>query len=193
MSENQITQLPSWQFFIRYVLEALADGQVQHRRDLKHRATSIAPISDEQREIVFDDGESKAEHRCGWAMSALTRVQAVEKPSRGYYQITKVGRDLLKEFPDLILERDLMSLPAWAEYQPTKREHPASNSLSDSNSFEGDPIERIGSAVNDLEQSVASELLVKLRTGSPAFFERAVLDLLAAMGYGGIEKNKTHN
>jgi restriction system protein len=36
-----------------------------------------------------------------------------------------------------------------------------------------------------LEQELADELLVKIRSGTPAFFENLVVRLLFAMGYGG--------
>ena len=191
MAENARTDLPSWQFFIKYVLEALVDGEIKHRKELKRVAKELAPLTADQRELKFDGGEPIAEHRAGWAMSALTRAQAVEKPSRGNFKITEVGRQLLIDFPNGISEKDLMELPAWDEYEPTKRGSSDEGKVY-SGSYEGDPIERIGSAVKDLEQGVAAELLSKLRGGSPEFFERAVLDLLAAMGYGGIDKNAIH-
>lgn len=191
MSQHSKTNLPSWQFFIKYVLESLADGEIKHRKDLKRLAKELAPISDEQRNLVFDGGEPIAEHRAGWAMSALTRARAVEKPSRGNFRITDIGRQLLLDYPDGISEKNLMALPAWDEYEPTKRGSSEDDKAS-SGSYEEDPIERIGVAVKDLEQGVAAELLSKLRGGSPEFFERAVLDLLAAMGYGGIEKTIMH-
>lgn len=191
MNESK-PNLPSWQFFIKYVLEGLSDGETKHRKVLKKLAKEIAPLTEEQREIAFEGGEPIAEHRSGWAMSALTRAQAVEKPSRGYFRITEVGRQLLRDFPDGISERDLMQLPAWDTYVPTKRSSISDGSPNPAGEFEGDPIERIAAAAKDLEQGVASELLAKLRQGSPEFFERAVLDLLAAMGYGGIEKSVNH-
>ncbi len=191
MSELSKPNLPSWQFFIRYVLEALEDGQVKHRKDLKREAAEIAPLTDEQRELAFNGGEPISEHRSGWAMSALTRAGAVEKPNRGFFKLTETGRQLLVDHPHGISEKTLKTMPAWGEYEPTKR---AASEVErvESLEFEGDPIERIGAAVKDIEQSVAAELLTKLRLGSPDFFERSVLDLLAAMGYGGLEKNKTH-
>jgi restriction system protein len=192
MSEVTRQDLPSWQFFIKYVLEALSDGEIKHRKTVGRLAKELAPLTPEQREIRFDGGEPVSEHRAGWAMSALTRAKCVEKPSRGYFRITNEGRGLLRDKPAGITEKDLMEMAAWSEYEPTKRNALGSNSSEVTLDHDGDPIERISSAVKDLDQGVASELLGKLRGGSPEFFEKAVLDLLAAMGYGGVEKNRTH-
>jgi restriction system protein len=184
--------LPSWQFFIKYVLEALTDGEIKHRKDVARLAKDLAPLSHDQKDLVFEGGEPIAEHRAGWAMSALTRAKCVEKPARGYFRITDTGRALLNASPNGMTEKDLMALPAWSEYEPTKRNSLNSLASETASEYEGDPIERISEAVKDLDQGVAAELLAKLRGGSPEFFEKAVLDLLAAMGYGGVEKNRTH-
>lgn len=142
--------------------------------------------------MKFTDGLVVAEHRAGWAMSALNRAGALEKPSRGYYRITEVGQTLLRENQGSISKKTLMSLPAWDDYQPTRQTTTDSVENSEADAFEGDPIEQISVAVVSIEQSVAAELLSKLRSGSPEFFEKAVLHLLGAMGYGGVENNFTH-
>ena len=37
---------------------------------------------------------------------------------------------------------------------------------------------------NSIQASLGQELLIKLRSNSPSFFEKVVLDLLSNMGYG---------
>lgn len=46
------------------------------------------------------------------------------------------------------------------------------------------PLERIQGAHAELEEALRGELLDRLRRGPPQFFERAVVALLVAMGYG---------
>jgi restriction system protein len=53
---------------------------------------------------------------------------------------------------------------------------------------EVDPIEQIEHGVARVRSEVATDLLVRLREGSPTFFEQAVVDVLLAMGYGGSER-----
>jgi len=48
------------------------------------------------------------------------------------------------------------------------------------------PLELIDSAFHTLRQATADDLLAKLKACSPAFFESVVVQLLMAMGYGGI-------
>lgn len=49
------------------------------------------------------------------------------------------------------------------------------------------PIERVDQALREIQDEVAHELLQILSERSPAFFERTVLKLLKAMGYGDHE------
>jgi restriction system protein len=192
MSETVRRNLPVWHYFLRFVLEALESGKTVHRRDLKTQAVELAPLSDEQRSLTFNDGQIIAEHRAGWAMSALTRAGCVVKPERGFFKISDAGRTFLDAHPGIISDKDLRKLPAWNEYEPSRRSNSKTTGLENETDTDADPIERISSAVEEIEQVVGAELLSKLRLGSPEFFERAVIELLKAMGYGGVDKNSRH-
>lgn len=54
------------------------------------------------------------------------------------------------------------------------------------------PDERIDAAIEELHESVSSELLFVLHDHSPQFFDRLVLDVLQAMGYGTGEQSIDH-
>ena len=56
-----------------------------------------------------------------------------------------------------------------------------------------DPIETAVHAVKAAEDRVARELLTRLHEESPEFFEKAVIRLLLAMGYGGRENFYEHS
>lgn len=47
------------------------------------------------------------------------------------------------------------------------------------------PQEVLENAYQSLRQEVSTELLTQIKNSSPGFFERLVIDLLVAMGYGG--------
>jgi len=51
------------------------------------------------------------------------------------------------------------------------------------------PHQAIESLYQTLRQNLAADLLAKIKTVSPAFFEKLVVDVLVAMGYGGAQKN----
>jgi restriction system protein len=192
MTDQARHDLPVWHYFIRFVLEALSSGETVHRKELQRKAVELANLTEEQKALTFNDGQVIAEHRTGWAMSALTRAACVSKPDRGYFRISDAGRELLAGSSGIISDKDLRALPAWNEYEPTRHSNSKVSAVSVYSDADSDPIERISSAVEEIEQAVAAELLTKLREGSPEFFERAVLELLKKMGYGGVENTAYH-
>ena len=183
--------IPAWHEFIIQVLRALEDGQVLSRRELDSKTLDVAGITPEQRGVQMRSGGQLVLNRIGWAMSALTRAKAVGKPERGHYVITPVGKELLSKNQLIISEKDLMALPAWDEYVPSRRSE-KTTSLIEIDLAEQDPKEAIEISVEKIKNDVAGELLSRLRTGDPEFFERAVIELLKAMNYGGSSQDVQH-
>jgi restriction system protein len=184
--------IPEWHRFLIHTLNALSDGQTQHRKDLEAKVIQIAQLTPEQLKVELKSGGGKALNRMGWAFAALKRAGALAKPARGFYLITDVGRDLLHEFPGGISEKNLMALPAWDLHEPA---YTKKTQISDSPSTEldgNDPTELIELGVDRATSDVAIELIAKLRESHPEFFEKAVVALLIAMGYGGSERRVKH-
>jgi len=83
--------------------------------------------------------------------------------------------------------RDLEELPKYQEWQRAKADVQPKISQSLETAQSLDPVEQIHAGVGAIQTDVAAQLLDRLRSQSPAFFEQAVVDLLIAMGYGGTE------
>ena len=183
--------VPAWHEFIIYVLKALDDGKTLHRRELDEKTLHEAGISEDQRKIRMRSGGQLVLNRVGWAMSALVRAGAVAKPARGFYLITDVGHGLLRRQSERISEKDLMELPEWHKYVPTRN---SSKNVAEPTIELGeqDPKEAIELSIERVRNDVAGELLSRLRSGDPYFFEHAVIALLRAMKYGGSEDDVQH-
>lgn len=189
MTEPNVTELgiPQWWQFMYPLLLVAADGTEWARRDLYTAVLDQAGISEELRAIQYGtSGNYAAENRVGWAKSALTRARLLETVRRGVFRITNAGRDFLASHPYEFKQSELEALPAWDEYEVKRRspaadgnELPAVTSLPTS-----DPDELLDAAEGATEQSVAVDLLQRLRDGDWQFFERTVRRLLTAMGYG---------
>jgi len=195
----------------------MSDARERSNRELKAAVADHARLSEQQRSQMLPSGrQTVADNRIGWAMSFLTRAQALDRPRRARYVISPTGRELLAQYPNGLTERHLRTIPAFVEYTPVVR--------SRSGGFESaelvdevahrleplerveifadeylrleagkiprlDPVEEIENGISRLNADVASQLLVRLREQDPAFLEQAVLDVLVAMGYGGAEGN----
>jgi len=183
--------IPAWHEFLRPALEVLSSGKTYSRRELEQAVLDLKRVSPAQRQIEIKSGGFKAVGRVGWALSALKRAGALFKPARGQYVISDEGKRLLAAFPDAILEKDLTRLDAWNEYVPVSGKR---NQLESNDGFlqGNDPTELIELGLSAINSSVSADLLEKLREGHAEFFERAVVRLLIAMGYGGSEKRVHH-
>lgn len=184
--------MPTWQQFLVPVLEVLLDGQTRRLRDLYGLVADHVALTDDQRADVLTSGMLRHHDRIGWAVSDLLRAEALERPSRGHYRITDIGRALLSDHPTGITEKDLRTIPAYtasfaaAQAAKSAKEIPTAQAQSQLS-----PEEQIGHAIDLIQADVADDLLARLHAQDPAFFEQAVLDLLMAMGYGGAEGNAT--
>ena len=184
-----MTEMPTWDGFTIYVLRYLSDGATRSLGEIRQGVADLAGFTPEQRADLLPSGQSKADNRISWATSYLTRVDAIERPARARYRITPVGRDLLARHPDGISEQLLRTMAKPGdEWWVIKRAGSGTPPDLDASASESlDPMEQIHEGLARIQADVAADLLRRLQTREPAFFERAVLDLLIAMGYGGAD------
>jgi restriction system protein len=97
-------------------------------------------------------------------------------------QITQAGLDVLSQAPPKI-DNDFLK-----QYEPFREfieEEPEAISGLAQASPSHTPEELLESSYSALRKSLADELLERVKSCSPKFFERLAVDLLVAMGYGG--------
>ena len=186
-------QIPSWHEFMIPVLEVLRDGKTRHRTIIRESVSETVGLSDVQKFVKLASGQSKANNRIGWAVSHLTRVGALDRVSRGNYQITPIGSEMLNKFPTGISESVLRSYakPDDEWWKPAQK--PAIDEVKPGQDEESelDPTEQIEQGMERIHSTVAADLLARLQEGHPAFFELVVVRLLVAMGYGGVDGSAT--
>jgi restriction system protein len=139
-------------------------------------------ISSEDRARMLPSGaQTVLANRLNWARAYLSRAGLIEMPRRGNCLITQRGRKLLGEDLDEIdigvLER-YPEFVAWRTQQ--KAEEPAGPRQP-----RACPEETMASSFEMLNCELAREIVQRVHSFSPAFFERLIVDLLVRMGYGG--------
>jgi restriction system protein len=174
--------MPTWEELLVPVLQVLSDGQLRGRREMSQLVADHVALTDEQRAETLDSGQTKADNRIGWALSALALSDSINRPRRGQYVIADKGRQLLASHPDRLTERLLF--PDGRGRKGTWSAMPESAQAASAL----DPFEEIEQGVDRVHAEVAAQLLDRLRAQAPDFLEQAVLDLLVAMGYGGADK-----
>ena len=159
------------------------------RGEVRELAADVVGLTEDQRAIPLSSGKPMYANRISWALSQLTRVGALARPSRGNYVITEAGREVLAKFASGITENQLDALgadpnsPIRPYVSSTKA--PGAVSIPAGETTRLDPTEQIAQGVARIQADVSKQLLERLLGKEPAFFEQAVVDLLMAMGYGG--------
>ncbi len=128
-------------------------------------------------------------NRVAWAKTHLRMAGLLEATARGVFKITPRGQQLLQTTQGRFDLRLLQKQPGYIEARGRKREKPAPNGEQSKADTEQTPEELMEESFESLRESLGREILAKLKTASPTFFERLVVELLVRMGYGGTRKD----
>jgi restriction system protein len=107
--------------------------------------------------------------------------------------ITDNGRAALANTSNVINNAFLEQFPGYQDFKNRTREAEAGLTsslleLSESLAEPSTPDETLREAHRKITATLASELLDRVRNSPPAFFEKLIVSLLLAMGYGGSSK-----
>lgn len=187
---------PTIDEFRPVVLAVLADGKVRGFRELCELVADAAGLTQETRSERLNSGQPRFMNRTGWACSSMTKAGLLERPKRGTYRITPNGLQVAQRNLLSYTEKDLFEWRAWQEYQnevtARRSEDAPAPAVVNEAAEEADPVEAIATRTRDFNAQVETDLRKRLQENSPEFFEKAVIDLLWAMGYGGDYGEKQH-
>lgn len=171
----------------------MADGEAHHVSEIKDGVPQEAQLSPDVLVEQIPSGESRARYRVAWACSNLFRAGLLDRPQRAVYQLSETGRQLLPGVGSVLTEKHFEAQPKWQQYVAERKQAAAATgavavptvAVKLPDEPEQDPENVAIAAIDKLNADLSVELLSRLRQGSPAFFEQAVLRVLLAMGYGG--------
>lgn len=161
-------------------------------RDISDRLADQFGLSAEERaqQLPSGRGVTVMHSRAGWAKTYLKQAGLVRQPRRGVVEITERGRALLAENPSRIDNTVLSRYPEFVAFRERSRAEAGARTGQGSVSMpNGDRSvvtadERIDLAAAELDVALREDLLVRLKLAEPRFFERVVIDVLKALGYG---------
>jgi restriction system protein len=111
---------------------------------------------------------------------------------RGYFAITEAGKEVLAENPDKIDNKFLEQFQAFQEFKNRRGTRSDNSNTSDKDEVvenSSTPDELLRSSHQTITDTLANELLSRIREAKPILFEHVVVELLLAMGYGGASDN----
>lgn len=189
---------PKWDEYMLPELQFLSDGKVHGRHDVIDHVANSMKLTDELKKQTIAAGATIYENRGGWALTYLKQSGLAESPKRGFFIITDLGQKLLANNPESLTEKDLVKYPKYQEFIARSRLKPEKDSeTEDSFSSALTPDEMIAQAQTQIKNQTCSDLLDKIKAVDYDGFEKLVIRILIAMGYGdgteqsGIKTGKT--
>lgn len=187
--------IPDFQSLMRPLLETAADGQEHVLAEARELLGARFNLTEEERSKLLPSGRQAVfDNRVAWAKVHLQRAGALEGTRRAHFTITERGRQVLETGPERITIAYLLQFPEFAQFRSQAKketigEASGQGGASTATEEAGDtPEEQLESAYQRLRTDMATELIGRVKSCSPKFFEQLVVDLLIAMGYGGSRK-----
>jgi len=186
--------IPDFQSCMLPLLEACADGKDKSLKNLVPDLGKKFGLTQEEMKVMLPSGLAPLFYnRVAWAKSHIQKAGLIESVRRGIFKITKRGLKTLSEKPEFI---NMKFLSRFSEYSKSREDADGGGTSE----REGDsaettletgktPDELIADGYKFLRNELSSQLLEKVKTSSPQFFEQLVIDLLLAMGYGESKKS----
>ncbi|MGB7339772.1 MAG: restriction endonuclease [Phototrophicaceae bacterium] len=177
--------VPKYNELMLPLLQFSSDGDEHHVRDASNIIAEHLLLTDQQiTELLPSGKKTKYYDRIHWAKTYLTKAGLLKTTGRGLFKITQRGFDLLNTNPTEIDNKLLSQFEEFIEFQTPNRQSESISVNEIELEDEQTPEEQIDNLYRKLRKTLSDELLETVLSVSPRFFERLVVDLLLAMGYG---------
>lgn len=184
--------IPKYEEIMLPFLKYLSDEK-EHSLSGTHDALAkeFKLTDDELRELLPSGQQPIFRNRLGWARTYLKKAGLLTSPKRAHFKISDTGLALLNENPTEITSKFLTKYDDFLEFQSIKKTKADKNidpKIQIDNATDQTPEESLEYAYQKLHSALSKELLSIIKTCTPSFFEKLVIDLLITMGYGGSRK-----
>lgn len=179
--------IPDYQSIMLPLLKFVSDKQEHSLMEATENLAKIFNLSEVEKIELLPSGKYPIfKSRVGWARTYLIKANILESTRRGYFIITQRGVEVLKQNPQQINVEFLKRYPEFIEFISISRTDDVETTIIEPETIsQQTPEESLEYAYQKIRRDLAQELLNRVKTCSPNFFERLVVELLVQMGYGG--------
>lgn len=181
--------IPDYQTLLLPVLEIASKGETSVPLAEAEIAAKFS-LSDQEREQMLPSGKQRVLHnRIHWAKFYLMKAGLLESPKRGRFVATTAGQAVLASPPAKLDTQYLLTIPAFQEFYRADEDDASVSPATEVKPSTATPEEVVEAAYNAVRAALRADLMDRILQNSPSFFERVIVDLLVAMGYGGSHRN----
>ena len=161
-------------------LKSLEDGGVHSIKEIKQAIIEQIHLTENDLAELLPSGKQTVfDNRVGWARTYLKKAGLIESSSRAQFALSEEGRKALPD-ADIIDNKYLCKYASFRAFR--KMDTEPDESVTESS--EKSPEEILEDAFAELNASLADDLMTEIMKLEPTDFERLVVRLLLAMGYG---------
>jgi len=181
---------PPFEAFFYPLMKIALEGEVQVRT-CTERIADIFNLSAMARlETVSSGSKLRYVDRTQWAATYLRQAGLLTSTRRGYVKVSDAGVKFLGTLKkQTITHEDLNQFAEFRAFKARKKSPKPRQTMSDDKLPTLTPTDQISDALEEIEAELVQDILDRLMAAHPSFFEKAVIDLLMAMGYGGQNKD----
>jgi restriction system protein len=181
--------VPDFQSMMLPFLRSTADGEEHQMVDVRQMLAKEFQLTEaEIKELLPSGKQSRFSNRVAWAKVYLAQAGLLDTPKRGAFRISNRGRELLSNPPEAIDIKFLERYPEFLEFRYQRKKHDEGSESEDEKGIKKEietPEEALEQAALRLNEELSTQLLKQVKSNSPDFFEKLVVQLLVKMGYGG--------
>lgn len=188
--------IPDFQTLMLPVLRKAASGEAQIGVVVEDIARDFHLTSDERNELLPSGRQTTIANRVHWAKSYLKQAGLVTPTRRGHFTITDRGKAALGESPPRIDIEYLKRFPEFNAFRERSASEPNLEVVKPGLVFTPEiplgpatPEDAMRVAHREINATLGREMLDRTLSAPPTFFERLIVQLLLAMGYGGSAAN----
>lgn len=182
--------IPHFDDLRKPILILSSDGEIWKKSKFTDPLIKHFNLTDEEATKEYESGNGLIFiDRISWALSYFALTGILNRPKRGYYVISSLGKTFLDKTNE---EINIFVKQKMAERQAEKLNNTELGQDVEKNNINQNantPQEQLYASYETIRQETYEEILDTILTKTPMAFERLVVELLQKMGYGGaVEK-----
>lgn len=185
--------IPTYEECMLPTLQALADGKPHSAKEVRQYIINHFSLTEEEQQMMMPNKRvRRLNSKSGWAITYMKVAGLIQAIQRGVYTITPAGKKLLASNLEAVNTKMLLErYPIFRSWYNRSIGKDDTNEVIQNNLSENveiTPEEQIEGAYQQMRSALVEDLLEQIAQQTPEFFERLVIRLLVAMGYGGSEE-----
>jgi restriction system protein len=179
--------IPDYQSLMLHVLLATPETEIRIGDVINRLADELKLTPEERAQLLPSGVQGLFANRVHWAKFYLTKAGLIESTRRGYVKLAPEGKKVIESKPARIDNNFLSQFEAFEKFKQRSGAKESDEERSEPPILDRTqtPDEIMRGAHKQIDAALAQELLERVRSAPPDFFERLLVNLLLSMGFGG--------